>query len=529
MIAGNLCRCTGYQNIVDAVLRAAELTADPAAPSRDGDAREGRSATRYFGTVRAPRTPAGHRARPLHRRHRVRHDAPTPRSSARPHAHAEILDIDVDRCAGRAGVMAIYTHEDLEGAAAEPLPVLIPHPALRAPRTGYPLARTTVHHVGEAIVMVVAQSRYLAEDAAPDRVSYRVLPPVVGIAAARAAEQACTRMSRTTWPRTWSQQNGDFAPASAAVHVLELDLPIERSCSMPLEGKAVHARWDADDGSLRVYSSTQASTSVRAAIAAKLGLPLPKVEVIAPDVGGGFGVKIVHPWPEEIAGADGGDPAAASRSSGPRTAASTSSPRRTSAARSTTSGSGSTTAGAMLAPGRHLLARQRRLHAVRHHLPDRHLDAAARAVQARRLPGASSLALHEHGHRHALPRRGPAAGRVRHGAHDGRASPTTSGWTARGPRPQLHPARGVPLRPGPDLPGRPAADLRLRRLPGPAGEDQGADRLGRLPGASGRRRPPMAGCSASGSACYVEGTGPGPYEGAHVQVLTDGSVRSPSD
>ncbi|HOZ57899.1 MAG TPA: aerobic carbon-monoxide dehydrogenase large subunit, partial [Nakamurella multipartita] len=77
-------------------------------------------------------------------------------------------------------------------------------------------------------------------------------------------------------------------------------LEISRSCSMPLEGKAVHARWDPDDGSLRVYSATQTATSVRAAIAAKLGLPLPKVEVIAPDVGGGFGVKIMHPWPEEI-------------------------------------------------------------------------------------------------------------------------------------------------------------------------------------------------------------------------------------
>src|SRR6185436_13176279 len=84
-----------------------------------------------------------------------------------------------------------------------------------------------------------------------------------------------------------------------APHRLELDLEISRSCSMPLEGKGVHARWDPDDGSLRVYTSTQASTSVRAAIAAKLELSLDKVEVIAPDVGGGFGVKIVHPWPEE--------------------------------------------------------------------------------------------------------------------------------------------------------------------------------------------------------------------------------------
>ncbi len=106
------------------------------------------------------------------------------------------------------------------------------------------------------------------------------------------------------------QTVGDLdAGFDAAPHTLELDLQIERSCSMPLEGKAVHARWDADDRSLRVYSSTQASTSVRAAIAAKLGLPLGKVEVIAPDVGGGFGAKIVHPWPEEITVPFAADPA----------------------------------------------------------------------------------------------------------------------------------------------------------------------------------------------------------------------------
>ena len=219
-----------------------------------------------------------------------------------PHAHADILDIDVTDALDVPGVMAIYTYEDLEGAAAEPLPVLIPHPALRAPRTGYPLARDVVHHVGEAIVMVVASSRYLAEDAAGKiRVDYRVLSPVVGIPAARAAENAVHADVPDNVAAHLVQQNGDLrAGFDRAEHVLELDLEIERSCSMPLEGKAVHARWDADDASLRVYSSTQASTSVRAAIAAKLGLPLPKVEVIAPDVGGGFGVKIVHPWPEEI-------------------------------------------------------------------------------------------------------------------------------------------------------------------------------------------------------------------------------------
>ena len=69
---------------------------------------------------------------------------------------------------------------------------------------------------------------------------------------------------------------------------------------MPLEGKGVLARWDADDRSLLVHTSTQTSTSVRQAIAAKLALPVDRVEVVTPDVGGGFGVKIVHPWPEEV-------------------------------------------------------------------------------------------------------------------------------------------------------------------------------------------------------------------------------------
>ena len=97
------------------------------------------------------------------------------------------------------------------------------------------------------------------------------------------------------------QQVGDAdAAIAAAPHRLELDLAIERSASMPMEGKGVLARWDADDQSLRVHTSTQTSTSVRQAVAAKLGLPVDRVEVVTPDVGGGFGVKIVHPWPEEV-------------------------------------------------------------------------------------------------------------------------------------------------------------------------------------------------------------------------------------
>jgi carbon-monoxide dehydrogenase large subunit len=219
-----------------------------------------------------------------------------------PYAHARIADIDVTGALDVDGLVAIYTYEDLDGRLGEPLPLLIPHPALHAPRTPYPLARDVVRHVGEPVAMVVAADRYLAEDAAERiLVDYEPLPPVVGIGAAVAAEHAVHPDVPDNVAAHLVQEVGD-APAAieAAPHRLTLDLDIERSASMPLEGKGVYARWDGADRTLRVYTSTQTSTSVRFALAAKLGVPVDRVEVVTPDVGGGFGVKIVHPWPEEV-------------------------------------------------------------------------------------------------------------------------------------------------------------------------------------------------------------------------------------
>src|SRR5215475_5948045 len=86
-----------------------------------------------------------------------------------PHAHARILDIDVSGALDVPGLVAIYTYDDLPDKLAEPLPLLIPHPTLTHGRTPFPLARDEVNHVGEAIAMVIARDRYLAEDAA-DRI-----------------------------------------------------------------------------------------------------------------------------------------------------------------------------------------------------------------------------------------------------------------------------------------------------------------------------------------------------------------------
>ena len=98
-----------------------------------------------------------------------------------PHAHARITAIEVDAVLDVEGVVAVYTYDDLTAAMAEPLPLLIPHPALTHGRTQYALARDEVNYVGEAIAMVVATDRYVAEDAAARiRVSYQALPAVVG-------------------------------------------------------------------------------------------------------------------------------------------------------------------------------------------------------------------------------------------------------------------------------------------------------------------------------------------------------------
>lgn len=219
-----------------------------------------------------------------------------------PHAHARIVDIDVSGVLDLEGVHAVWTHDDLEGVMAEPLPLLIPHPSLTHGRTQLALARDEVNHVGEAIAFVVADDRYVAEDAVDRiRVTYEFLTPVVGIEAARAAADLVHDDVPGNVGARMEQHHGD-APAAiaAAPHTLSLDLTIERSSCQPMEGRGVVARWDPDTSRLTVWSSTQTSTGLRGCVAARLGLDLAQVDVITPDVGGGFGVKINHPWPEEL-------------------------------------------------------------------------------------------------------------------------------------------------------------------------------------------------------------------------------------
>jgi aerobic carbon-monoxide dehydrogenase large subunit len=219
-----------------------------------------------------------------------------------PHAHARIRAIDPTRARALPGVRLVLTATDL-GDLNQPTPLLIPHPGLTHPRTQLPLARDEVRYVGELVAFVVADDRYVAEDAAAlVAVEYEPLPAVTDLEATRAdgsprvhADVPGNRAGRVV------QQVGDPDGAFArAAHVFRERLRIERSGGSPIETRGVVADYDPRAGALRAWISTQAPLPIKNGLARMLGLPEFRVEVIAPDVGGGFGTKIMLFYPEEI-------------------------------------------------------------------------------------------------------------------------------------------------------------------------------------------------------------------------------------
>ena len=222
-----------------------------------------------------------------------------------PHAHARILDIDVDDVLDVEGVHAVWTYDDLDrpdgraAAAADPAPGADPRP--HAVRAGQATRSTTSARRSRSWSPTTATSPRTPSAGSGSTTSS--LPPVVGIEAARAADAPrARRRARQRRRPAWSRRTATPAAAiAAAPHTLE-PRPDHRAQRLHADGGPRHASPAGTPtiGRLQVWTSTQTSTGVRAAVAAKLGLDLGQVDVITPDVGGGFGVKINHPWPEEL-------------------------------------------------------------------------------------------------------------------------------------------------------------------------------------------------------------------------------------
>src|SRR3989454_6343851 len=218
-------------------------------------------------------------------------------------AHARILGIETAEAERVPGVLGVFTHADLDGDFAERLPVLVPSADLIAPRTQHALARDEVCYAGEVVAMVVARDRYAAEDGAElIQVEYEPLPPAVDLeeAAAGGSPVAHLDMTDNVAGRV-SEETGDVdAALDAAPHVFEWRFDMQRSASMPIETRGVVARYDPTEDRLLVHDSTQAPTGVRFGLAMLFGMDPDHVHVVAPDVGGGFGVKVIQFYPEEV-------------------------------------------------------------------------------------------------------------------------------------------------------------------------------------------------------------------------------------
>src|SRR3712207_4454538 len=159
------------------------------------------------------------------------------------------------------------------------------------------LSGERIHHVGEPVAMVLADSPHAAEDGADAvAVEYEPQEPVVSLEAAL-AEGARTVHEGAEGNVLLDVPGPDDPEVDAAFEeapvVVEATFTTGRVTAVPMEGRACMAEWDGREDRLVLYTSTQVPYIVRTALADILDLPQQRIRVIAPDVGGGFGQKCV--------------------------------------------------------------------------------------------------------------------------------------------------------------------------------------------------------------------------------------------
>ena len=227
-----------------------------------------------------------------------------------PLAHARIRAIRTDEAGAAPGVVAIFTGSDIQSHLA-PIPGMQNRPpeAWREAvehEVNIPdqpiLAVGKVCYVGEPLVAVVAEDRYLAEDAAAlVEVDWEPLPPVASIDAALdpAAVLVHDGIPGNLMARIRMRKGDPAAVLASGVRTLRHRFANHRYSGMPIECRGVVAQYDAAADGMTVWSSTQVVHWVRREVASRLGLPEARVRCVAPEVGGGFGVK-GHVYPEDV-------------------------------------------------------------------------------------------------------------------------------------------------------------------------------------------------------------------------------------
>jgi len=220
-----------------------------------------------------------------------------------PHGHAVIRSIDVTAALELPGVHAIYTHTDvIQALTSDHIP---PDELVESfPTTTWPyiLPEDEVCFVGEAVAAVVADTRYIAEDAvALVDVDYDPLPAVSDCrSAADPGGATVHRHAGDNIVTRFTTEYGDIEAAFAeAAHVFEFSLKQHRGGAHSIEGRGVVANYEADIHHLTIWTSTQSAHKSRDAAVELFDMDESRVRVIVPDVGGGFGGKNTV-YPEEV-------------------------------------------------------------------------------------------------------------------------------------------------------------------------------------------------------------------------------------
>lgn len=223
------------------------------------------------------------------------------------YAHARILNIDTSAAKERPGVVAVYTAKEM-GDFWQPGPLLVPPPtsvegAVFHKRTQIPLAKDKVRHVGEPMAVVVAESRYIAEDALADIV-VDVEPLAVVVNLEKALDPDAPLVHDDLDSNLAAhvvQKKGDYDQAKAEADlVIKRRITVDRGIAGAMENRGVVASWNDKSKELTVWDTTQAPIPTRNGLAGMLGLSEHQVRVIAPFIGGGFGPKIMMFQPEEV-------------------------------------------------------------------------------------------------------------------------------------------------------------------------------------------------------------------------------------
>ena len=218
-----------------------------------------------------------------------------------PYPHARLVAVDASAALALPGVHAVLTGADLpDDLGPQPCNHLY-HGQRETPY--FALVRDRARYVGEPVAIVVADSRYVAEDARElVEVEWEELPSV-GTVEAALAEGA--PLLYDGWPdnvaATYEAAIGDVDAALAEADVVVHErFEIGRLFACPLEGRGAVAEWDAAVGELTLWTSTQSPHIVRDYLSWILHLPEHRIRVLVPRIGGGFGAKF-HFYPEETA------------------------------------------------------------------------------------------------------------------------------------------------------------------------------------------------------------------------------------